>query len=134
MRSYLAEAFGWPGVQWCGWIACRRRPLWASDWKEEAMHVWIAGGAFARPLSAPQAAALLRGKWGIENGVFYVRDVTMGEDRLHGRKIGAGWSGIRNAALNLLRRLVVAPSIPSARRKVAAMPDYGLSLLTLPLY
>ena len=56
----------------------------------------------------------------------------MDEDRLHGRKIGAGWSGIRNAVFHLLRRLVVAPSIPSARRKVAAMPDYGMSLLTYP--
>jgi len=98
------------------------------------MHVWIAGGALEWPLSAPQAAALLRGQWGIENGVFYVRDVTMDEDRLPGRQIAAGLSGVRNVALNLLRRLVAAPSIPSARRRVAAMPDYGLGLLTLPLY
>ena len=134
MQAYLAETFGWPGVQWCGWIASRRRSLWASAWKEETRHVWIAGGAFEWPLSAPQAAALLRGQWGIENGVFYVRDVTMDEDRLHGRQIAAGLSGVRNVALNLLRRLVAAPSIPSARRRVAAMPDYGLGLLTSPLY
>jgi len=76
---------------------------------------------------------LLRGQWSIENGVFYVRDVTMDEDRLHGRKIAAGLSGIRNTALTLLRRLVPASYIPEARRKVAAMPDYGLHLLTMPL-
>jgi hypothetical protein len=56
-----------------------------------------------------------------------------GEDRLHGRKIAAGLSGIRNAVLNLLRRLIGASSIPEARRKVAAMPDYGLHLLFTPL-
>ncbi|MCD6289023.1 MAG: hypothetical protein J7M34_00865, partial [Anaerolineae bacterium] len=63
----------------------------------------------------------------------YVRDVTMDEDRLHGRRIAAGLSGVRNVALNLLRHLVQAPYIPDARRTVAAMPDYGLHLLSLPL-
>jgi hypothetical protein len=57
----------------------------------------------------------------------------MDEDHLHGRKIAAGLSGIRNAVLNLLRRLIGASSIPEARRKVAAMPDYGLHLLFTPL-
>jgi len=133
MQAYLEETFGWPGVQWCGWIERQRRKLAAPDKIEAKVHVWVAGGAFAWPLRAQEAAALLRGQWSIENGVFYVRDVTMDEDRLHGRKIAAGLSGIRNTALTLLRRLVPASYIPEARRKVAAMPDYGLHLLTMPL-
>ncbi|HEY65772.1 MAG TPA: hypothetical protein G4O02_14500 [Caldilineae bacterium] len=84
MEKYLEETFGWPGVQWCGWIERHQ-------------------------------------------------DVTMNEDRLHGRQIAAGLSSIRNVALNLLRRLVQAPYFPDARRKVAVMLDYGLHLLSTPL-
>jgi len=84
MEKYLEETFGWPGVQWCGWIERQR-------------------------------------------------DVTMNEDRLHGRQIAAGLSSIRNVALNLLRRLVQASYFPDARRKVAVMLDYGLHLLSTPL-
>lgn len=133
MEAYLAETFGWPGVQWCGWIERWRRSLSGDEKGRVQVSVWVAGGAFRWPLTARQAAALLRGHWGIENGVFYVRDVTMDEDRLHGRRIAAGLSGIRNVALNLLRHLVQAPYIPDARRIVAAMPDFGLRLLSLPL-
>ena len=130
MQAYLKETFGWSGVQWCGWIKRQRRRAGHQRWESENQHVWIAGGAFELSLGAEQAATLLRGHWSIENGVFYVRDRTMDEDRLHGRKIGLGLSSIRNAVLNLLRYLIPAPYIPDARRKVAAMPDHGLHLLT----
>jgi len=89
---------------------------------------WLAGAAFSWKLSVSQAARLLRGHWSIENGVFYVRDVTMDEDRWPGRKIGYPLSNIRNAALNLLRTLA-APHNPDARRHLAARPDLGLPLI-----
>lgn len=129
MQRYLLESFGWPGVQWCGWIA-RRRKVLASGEVAEKVHVWIGGAYFAWALTAEQAAGYLRQHWGIENGVFYVRDVSMDEDRLSGRKIGHSLSGIRNGALNLLRRLG-ASYIPDARRHLAARPDMGLALLML---
>lgn len=81
--------------------------------------------AFTWALRAEEAAVYLRRHWAIENVVFYVRDVTMDEDRLPGHKIGGVLSGIRNVALNLLCRLGVA-YIPDARRRVAALPDFGL--------
>jgi len=127
MQEYLEESFAWPGVQWCGWIA-RRREVLSSGKVEEKVHVWIGGAHFVWALTAEQAAVYLRQHWGIENSVFYVRDVSMDEDRLHGRKIGYGLSSIRNAALNLLRTLG-APYIPDARRRLAARPDMGLSLI-----
>jgi len=133
MQAYLTTAFGWPQAPWCGWIARRRRPLWSEQWEAERVHVWIAGGAFPWPLRAAQAAALLRGHWGIQKGVFDVRDVTMTEDRLHGRKIGAALSSLRNVALTLLRGWIPAAYLPEARRKVAALPDDGLPLLPAPL-
>ncbi|MCD6290088.1 MAG: hypothetical protein J7M34_06250 [Anaerolineae bacterium] len=52
MQAYLEGTFGWPKVQWCGWIERRRRPLWASEWTDVKVHVWMAGGAFEWPLSA----------------------------------------------------------------------------------
>ncbi len=127
MQAYLWERFRWPGAQWCGWLY-RRRILLASQKEKITTHVWLAGAAFTWPLAPAQAAELLRGHWGIENRVFYVRDVTMDEDRLHGRKIGYGLSSIRNAALNLLRSLGF-PYIPDARRHLAARTDLGLPLL-----
>ncbi len=127
MGAYLREAFGWPGVQWCGWIQ-RRREIIASGKVNEKAYVWVAGADFVWELTPEQAAGYLRRHWGIENGVFYVRDVTMDEDRLHGRKIGCGLSSIRNVALNLLRTLG-APYIPDARRRLAVRPDCGLPLL-----
>jgi len=127
MRNYLSQVYGWPGAQWCGWL--RRKRLFVSTQQtEESVHVWLAGAHFAWPLKASEAGKLLREHWAIENKVFYVRDVTMGEDRLHGRKIGYALSGIRNLALSLLRRMDF-PYIPDARRHLAARSDLGLPLL-----
>lgn len=133
MQAYLAQEFGWVGVQWCGYIWRRRRRLHQSTWTEERRHVWVAGAAFPWPLDAATAAALLRAYWHIENRIFYVRDVTQGEDRNHARAIGPALSGLRCLALTLLRLLVPAPYLPDAQRLVATMPDDGVALLTTPL-
>ena len=127
MASYLREVFHWPGAQWCGWIYRYRKRI-STGAEEESLHVWIAGAAFRWELTAQTAAALLRGYWSVENKVFHVRDVTMEEDRLHGRKIGYALSGIRNVALNLLRSLGF-PYIPDARRYIASRSDLALPLL-----
>ena len=61
-------------------------------------------------LGAEQAGAarllkLMRGHWGIENGLFHVKDDSFGEDRqvLHNHQSGTVASLLRAAALNLLR-------------------------------
>lgn len=133
MQAYLARELGWVGVQWCGYIQRRRRPRHQSTWTEESRHVWVAGAAFPWALDAATAAALLRAHWQIENRIFYVRDVTQGEDRNHARAIGAALSGLRSLAMTLLRLLVPAPYLPDAQRRVAAMPEDGVALLTTPL-
>lgn len=125
LSDYLAERFGWPGAQWCGWIERKR---WRKGKEEIRQHVWIAGAAFRWQLTAAQALAELRHHWAIENGVFRVRDVTLDEDRLHGRKIGFGLSSVRNAAITLLRQLGY-PYIPDAQRALAANPSRAFSLL-----
>ena len=54
---------------------------------------------------ATRLLEIVRGHWGIENKVFYVRDQTMGEDACRVRKRSAPvvLSTMRNAVLGLLR-------------------------------
>lgn len=79
------------------------------------------------------AGALLgrvRGHWGIENGLHYVKDETLGEDRSRVRK-GNGaqvLAAIRNAAVHVLGR-VKASSKAAATRRFAAHPEEAIPLL-----
>jgi predicted transposase YbfD/YdcC len=73
---------------------------------------------------------ILRGHWGIENELHYVRDVTLAEDASRVRK-GSGptlLAGLRNAALVLLGRLNLA-SIAEASRACAFRPKVAIRLV-----
>ncbi|MGQ9516386.1 MAG: hypothetical protein ACUVT1_03885 [Anaerolineae bacterium] len=59
-----------------------------------------------------------------------VRDVTMDEDRPHGRQIGPALSSIRNGTLSLMRLFFHGLYPPDAMRLARALPDGGFSLLT----
>jgi predicted transposase YbfD/YdcC len=79
------------------------------------------------------AGALLgwvRGHWGIENGLHYVKDETLGEDRCRVRKGNGGQvlAAIRNAVVHLLAG-VEASSKAAAPRRFAAHPEEALPLL-----
>ena len=56
-----------------------------------------------RPIGAEQAAAAIRGHWGIENRSHYVRDVTLCEDASRIRKNPGVFARIRSFAHNILR-------------------------------
>lgn len=74
--------------------------------------------------------ARVRGHWGIENGLHYVKDETLGEDRCRVRK-GNGaqvLAAIRNVAVHLLEG-VEASSKAAATRRFAAHPEEALPLL-----
>ncbi len=84
-------------------------------------------------LSRAQADAgrmleLIRGHWGIENGLHHVRDVTLGEDACRVRKGATVLAGLRNAALVLLNRLEL-PSIAEAVRACVLRPKRALRLV-----
>lgn len=55
--------------------------------------------------TAAQFAARIRGYWGVENKVHYVRDVTFGEDksRIRTTPLIQIWTIARNLAINLYR-------------------------------
>lgn len=73
---------------------------------------------------------LVRGHWGIENSVFHVRDVTMGEDHCRVRKGAAPLilATLRNAAIALLN-LAGFTNKAAALRRHAAQPQEALSLV-----
>lgn len=73
---------------------------------------------------------ILRGHWGIENGLHYVRDVTLAEDASRVRKGSAPTilAGLRNAALVLLEQLKLA-SIAEAIRACAFRPRIAIRLV-----
>jgi Transposase DDE domain len=79
------------------------------------------------------AAELLRrvrAHWAVENGLHYVRDETLGEDRCRARKGAAAQvlAALRNACVHLLGE-VEAPSKAAATRRLAAHPEEALLLL-----
>jgi hypothetical protein len=83
---------------------------------------------------AADAAALLalvRGHWGIENGLHYVRDVTLGEDGCRVRTGNAPQvlAALRNVVVHLLQG-VEAASKAAATRRFAAHPGEALRLLS----
>lgn len=79
---------------------------------------------------AQRLLALTRQHWMIENGVFYVRDVTLGEDACRVRTASAPvvLATLRNAVINLLN-LAAAPNKAAALRRHAAHPYEALALL-----
>jgi hypothetical protein len=82
------------------------------------------------------AAALLgwlRGHWGIENRLHYVRDVTMGEDA-NRTSIGSGpqaLAALRNLAISKLRLDGVTNIAAALRRNAARVRDLLVSLCIL---
>ena len=130
LTDYLEEEWGWSGVRLCGRIRRRRKRWTERQWQVEE-HIWVSS-LTAEEATAEDIASVLRGHWVIENGVFYVRDVTYGEDRLHARKMGVALAAMRNTAISLIR-LLGDRYIPDGRRRISASSDYGLSLLLLEL-
>ena len=81
-----------------------------------------------------QLPALWRGHWQIENGLHWVRDVTLGEDACHIRTGHApqNMAAVRNCVLNALR-LAHHPNSAAACRSFAWHPKAALALLGIPL-
>ena len=93
----------------------RRRSLTGRKWSTET--VYIVTDLTYRNVRAADLAAMLRGHWGIENRLHWVRDVTYAEDNSQTRT-GRGpqvMAGLRNLAISL-HRLAGATNIAAALR------------------
>jgi hypothetical protein len=130
LGRYLAHAHRWPGVRQTGLIRRSRRRAAAARWEKVETRPWLTSLPPDRASPAAIAAGL-RGHWAIENRVHHIRDVTYGEDRRHARKTGHLLAAVRNAALNLTRRLRVR-FVPDAHRRLSARHDLGIPLLAGP--
>ena len=84
-------------------------------------------------VTAARLLDLSRAHWGIENGLHYTRDETLGEDRCRARRGNSPQvlASLRNVAVYLLRRMD-APSVAAAVRHMAADPQQALGLLNDP--
>lgn len=109
-----------------------RRTLHAKgEWRES-----VAYGITSLPptvADADRLLALARGHWGIENGLFDRRDVTLGEDRRqlrreHGPQILAT---LNDLTVGLLLR-EGQTNAAAGRRLYAAFPDHAFPVLTSP--
>ena len=126
----LNDYLDWPGVA----QVFRLERTWRARGQDKrAVHY----GLTSLPPAAADAPALLghkRGHWGVENGLHFVKDVVLGEDKslLHQ---GAGPSimaQLRDTALNLLRlaghRHIAARLRYHSRHVEAVLPLLGLTL------
>ena len=77
--------------------------------------------------------ALVRQHWCIENQVHWVRDVLFHEDRLHGRQIGVVLAGLRNLAINLMRRHRPGVFLPDVWSELTAHLPVALRWMLAPL-
>jgi hypothetical protein len=80
--------------------------------------------------TADELLAYVRGHWGIENRLHWVRDVTLGEDLCQVRSANApqALAATRNVAIALLR-LEDEPNIAAALRSLAAHAEGSLRLI-----
>lgn len=95
--------------------------------------VEVAYGITSLPRAKADAARLLqiiRDHWAIENGVFHVRDQTLGEDDCRVRTGSAPivLAAMRNLVINLLNHMGVANKAAQLRR-FAANPNNAIRLL-----
>ena len=74
-----------------------------------------------------------RAHWGIESGLHYVRDVTLGEDKCRVRRGQSArvLASLRNAAIHLLRG-EDDPSLAATTRRLAAFPHQAVAMIATP--
>lgn len=129
LGPYLAQEWGWVGVQQVGWLRRRQQRRLGDPWQEE--EVTVVTSLSPREASASDVLHLMRQHWSIENQVHWVRDVSFNEDRRHGRAIGQMLAWARNMAITILRQHWFR-FIPDGFRFASANPGLVLLWLTGP--
>jgi len=130
VSSELKGYSDWPGLEQV--FEIRRRWQSKGEWHEAVRY-----GVTSLPATIAIPERLLklkRGHWTIENGLHYVKDVTMGEDKSmthcdNGPKIMAA---LRNTAVSLLRHAGFS-TIAARMRYNSTHPQAALEVLSLSL-
>lgn len=121
LRDYL----DWPGAQ----QVCKIERV--SERKGKlSREVRYAITSLGEEVGAQQLLRHVRGHWGIENRLHYVRDVTFGEDASQVRTGSAPevMAALRNVVIGVLRQ-AGATNIAAALREVGWQPGAALRLL-----
>lgn len=98
MTGILKGYTDWPGIERAYRIERARTVRGATTVK-------VVHGITSLEVGAPKLLALTRAHWGIENGLYYVRDFTFGEDQCRVRQ-GTGPEALacaRNVTIHILR-------------------------------
>jgi hypothetical protein len=127
LAIYLQQEFGWKNGRLVGKIRRSRRRTKDTQWRTQETTTWIC--SLSREQTTPKKIAqALRHHWTIENGIFYVRDESYGEDRNPARCVGIPISEIRNLAISIIRKANYA-FMTDAWADISSQPDLGLSRL-----
>lgn len=123
----LNEYLDWPGVKQVFRIE-RERTIKGKKTTE------VTYGITSLPrtkASAKRVLGLVRSHWGIENELFGVRDVTLGEDasRIRKKNAGENMATVRNLVLHMLPRQK-GQSRASSLRQCLFHPQLALELMT----
>lgn len=126
LNDYLSD---WPGVQQVFRLERRRKV----KGKETVEVVYGITSLSSLAADAGMLLGYTRGHWGIENGLHYTRDVTLGEDRCRVRRGRAPrvLASLRNVAVYLLRNADY-PGVAAATRAMVARPELALTMLNHP--
>ena len=129
VSSELNEWAQWPGLAQVGRLTCRRR----RQGKTTTETSYLITSLSPQQATAAHLLALVRGPWGIENRLPWVRDVTFDEDRCQIRTGAAPqvMAALRNVVIGLFRFTGVR-NIAAARRTHAWHAQLAIALVTTP--
>jgi hypothetical protein len=128
--TMLSGYLDWPGA--CQVFELRRRRTERGVTTEEL--AWGISSLGRDEADAARLLSLARGHWGIENGLHWVRDVSMGEDGCRVRKGNApqALAALRNMTVHLwdlVAKRLGGESLAGAGRHLACNPREALRLL-----
>jgi hypothetical protein len=129
VSSDLNEWAEWPHLAQVG----RLVHTWTQRGETKTETTYLITSLPADEANPERILRLIRGHWGIENRLHWVRDVTFDEDRCQVRSGSApqGLAACRNLVIGLLRR-AGAKNIAAALRTCASYPERALALVTMP--
>ncbi len=115
---------GWPDV---AAVVQVNRERQVAGGRTSTAHYYITSHAG----TAAEIAGLVRGHWGIENGLHWVLDVVFREDdsRVRDGHAGANLAMLRRVAVSLLKRAPGKSTTPTKRLKAGWDDDYMLLVL-----
>jgi predicted transposase YbfD/YdcC len=125
----VRTGLGFPHARLALQLTRRRRPLTSGCWRTET--VYAVTDLTWDQIRADLLADAIRGQWGIENRLHWIRDVVFAED-LSQIRTGTGpavMATLRNLAVSL-HRLAGATNIAAACREVSRHPNRVLPPLT----